>query len=168
MWQAPVLELGPTIAMCDDQLVTLSAGDENSDSHYLWSTGEVSSTIEIASPGLYTCIKTNTCGQREDSVFVDWMDCETQLFIPNSFSPNADGINDVWKVVGFNTGNLRIQIFDRWGLLVFESFDGDKPWLGDHQGGTTFVPSDVYPYVIQFVDIRGEHKRKTGIVSVIR
>jgi gliding motility-associated-like protein len=168
MWQAPVLELGPDIAMCDDQLVTLSAGDENSDSHYLWSTGEVSSTIEIASPGLYTCIKTNTCGQREDSVFVDWMDCETQLFIPNSFSPNADGINDVWNVVGFNASNLRIQIFDRWGLLVFESTDADKPWLGDHQGGTTFVPSDVYHYVIQFVDIRGEHKRKTGIVSVIR
>jgi gliding motility-associated-like protein len=96
------------------------------------------------------------------------MDCDTQLFIPNSFSPNADGVNDVWKVVGFNASNLRIQIFDRWGLLVFESTDADKPWLGDHQGGITFVPSDVYHYVIQFVDIRGEHKRKTGIVSVIR
>jgi gliding motility-associated-like protein len=168
MWEVPELELGPDLTVCANEVVALSAGEESSVFQYLWNTGEESPSIEIDWSGWITCIKSNVCGQAIDSVLVEWMDCETQLFIPNSFSPNGDGVNEVWRVVGMNASDLRIQIFDRWGLLVFESTGTEQPWLGDHQGGTTYVPSDVYHYVIRFVDIRGEHKKKMGIVSVIR
>jgi gliding motility-associated-like protein len=168
LWDLPSLELGPDRVVCDDQPTVLLAGDSDASLQYIWSTGELDPTIEVDQTGWYTCTKSNLCGAVQDSIYVELMDCQSELFIPNSFTPNADGINDVWQVVGLNVSDVRIQVYDRWGILVFESSGTDRVWMGDHQGGTHYVPSDVYHFVIRFVDIQGDHLKKMGTVSVIR
>lgn len=168
LWDEPDLELGPNVLVCDDQRVQLTAGDDDPSIQYLWNTGELSAAIDVEETGWYHCSKTNACSSVQDSVYVELMDCQSELFIPNAFTPNADGINDVWRVIGVNVSEVRVQVYDRWGLLVFESEGATTPWVGDYQSGTHFVPSDVYHYIIRFVDIHGDHLKKTGIVSVIR
>ena len=57
---------------------------------------------------------------------------ETLLYYPNSFSPNEDGLNDVFKITGeaIQIEDFHIQIFNRWGKLMFESKDISKGWDG--------------------------------------
>jgi gliding motility-associated-like protein len=168
VWDVPGLELGPNVVLCDDQQVVLNAGDDDVSVAYEWSTGEISSSIDVEFSGWYYCDKSNLCGVVSDSIYIELIDCQSELFIPNSFTPNGDGINDIWYVTGVNVSDVRVQIFDRWGLLVFETTDMTKPWVGDYLLGTHFVPADVYHYLIRFVDINGDHLKKRGVISVIR
>ncbi|MEO6254087.1 MAG: PKD domain-containing protein [Ferruginibacter sp.] len=68
--------------------------------------------------------------------------------IPNTFTPNNDGINDTWRIDYLNTyPNNRVQIFTRTGQLVFESRGYDKPWDGTLKGKP--LPIDTYYYIIE-------------------
>ncbi len=67
--------------------------------------------------------------------------------VPNAFSPNGDGINDLWMIKGlqaYSTAN--IQVFDRYGQLVFKSTGYDQPWNGTRNGKP--LPAGVYYYII--------------------
>jgi gliding motility-associated-like protein len=69
------------------------------------------------------------------------------LQIPNAFSPNGDGINDVWNVKYLaDYPGATVEIFDRYGKLVFRSVGYNKPWDGNFNGGP--VPVGVYYYII--------------------
>jgi gliding motility-associated-like protein len=68
--------------------------------------------------------------------------------IPNTFTPNNDGINDTWKIDYLNTyPNNRVQVFNRTGQLMFESRGYDKPWDGTYKGKP--LPIDTYYYIIE-------------------
>jgi gliding motility-associated-like protein len=68
--------------------------------------------------------------------------------IPNSFTPNNDGINDTWRIDYLNTyPNNRVQVFTRTGQQVFESRGYDKPWDGTLKGKP--LPIDTYYYIIE-------------------
>ena len=56
------------------------------------------------------------------------------LFIPNGFSPNNDNNNDVLYVRGGGVSSIQFRVFDKWGNLVFESFDMDTGWDGTYKG----------------------------------
>jgi len=73
------------------------------------------------------------------------------LYVPNSFTPNADGRNDVFLPVSMGEIDLySMQIFDRWGTLVFETTDIHEPWVGNALNGEYYLPSGVYSYVIEY------------------
>jgi gliding motility-associated-like protein len=66
---------------------------------------------------------------------------------PNAFSPNGDGINDVWRVTHLNTySTAKVEVFDRYGQVVFSSTGYNKPWDGTAKGKA--LPVGVYYYVI--------------------
>jgi gliding motility-associated-like protein len=71
------------------------------------------------------------------------------LYVPNTFTPNADGVNDVFQVSGQVVTGFHFTIFDRWGMKVFESFDMTEPWTGD-AGSGYFAPNDVYNWVLEY------------------
>ncbi len=68
------------------------------------------------------------------------------FYAPNAFTPNHDGINDVWKPVALGITSYHLQIFNRWGEIVWETHDTEIPWLGQVQDGEHFAMDGLYYY----------------------
>ncbi len=94
---------------------------------------------------------------------------EFTMYIPNAFTPNGDGINDMFTVKGggFVRDGFEMQIFDRWGELIFKSNDVDKGWDGTVKGVN--AKNDVYVYKIRcFTVVQNIKKEFIGHVLLYR
>jgi gliding motility-associated-like protein len=91
---------------------------------------------------------------------------EFNLYLPSAFSPDGDGINEVFGVVGVGIQAFRLRIFDRWGQLVFESEDPAQGWDGTVKGHAP-VPG-VYPYVFRYLGPSGQTADQFGSVTLVR
>src|SRR4029077_637179 len=91
------------------------------------------------------------------------------LYIPNAFSPNGDGTNDIFTAKGDYVCGFQMYIFDRWGMQIFYTEDINKGWNGTINGGNNLVQEDTYVYLIYAVDCV-EFKKHTyiGKVSVVQ
>ncbi|HEU4716435.1 MAG TPA: PKD domain-containing protein, partial [Bacteroidia bacterium] len=96
------------------------------------------------------------------------IDPEFTLFIPNAFTPNGDGKNDVFLAYGNEVSAFHMMMFDRWGNMIFESNDINKGWDGRGNGGSDIAQQDVYVYKIDVTDFRGKLHRYTGHVSLLQ
>ena len=96
----------------------------------------------------------------------------SDIWTPNSFTPNNDGLNESWFPVGRNLGagntTIEVEVFDRWGMSVYYSADPNKPWLGKIGGTAKDCPQDVYVYKIYFVNEKGKEFNYSGHISLIR
>lgn len=88
------------------------------------------------------------------------------LFIPNTFTPNGDGKNDVFKVVGENIKVFQGMIFNRWGELIYKWEDVNDFWDGRYKGLP--VPNGIYVYKIEAQRADGTEYNKYGTVAVTR
>lgn len=100
-----------------------------------------------------------------DSVTV-WV--TPSVFIPNAFTPNGDGLNDVFIPVVRNLKTFQINIFDRWGELIFTSEEMRPVWDGTHKG--IKVKPDVYVWKIRYTSEIDPNnvKEQTGHVTLLR
>lgn len=92
-------------------------------------------------------------------------------YIPNSFSPNGDGINDIWRPVSktLDISDYELTIVDRWGKVLFHTRDFTQGWNGSNQNDGFFVDAGVYTYLIKVTSETTEEKVKfTGFITVIR
>jgi len=89
-----------------------------------------------------------------------------QVYIPNSFTPNGDGRNDVLRVYSNVIRQLRIVIFNQWGEKVYESTDQNMAWDGTYKGKPQ--PSGVYIYVAEIVINTGEKLERKGAINLLR
>ena len=115
------------------QWVIFTNNTFGSGAKWVWSTGETGSSIYVTKPGMYFAKVTIDGCSNTDTVFVA-NDC--YVSVPNVFTPNHDGNNDLFQVFGNLTGVefLQIQIFNRIGEKVFESYDHEFKWDGTYQG----------------------------------
>jgi len=93
------------------------------------------------------------------------------VFIPNSFSPNGDGVNDLLKVYAneIDLEDFKFTVSNRWGSELFSTTDINKGWDGSDEGGDHFVPPGQYTYFIRYVNtVTGEIVETAGTVTVIR
>lgn len=90
----------------------------------------------------------------------------SELQIPNAFSPNDDGINDMWKVSYRSLLDFHCWIFDRNGHQLFEFTDPSSGWDGKHNGKT--VSPGVYYYVITATGSDGKRYKQSGDINIIR
>ena len=88
------------------------------------------------------------------------------LYVPNAFSPNGDGINDYFIVMGKEIVKFKLRIFDRWGLQIFSSDNINYAWDGKYHGD--LVQIDTYVWKIVYEDSWGRLGSLTGHVNVIR
>ena len=89
-----------------------------------------------------------------------------QIHIPNSFTPNGDGINDIFRIPPSITFTLQyFLIFDRYGNEVFKTTDINKGWNGTYKGAKQ--PNGTYTYLIKGYDLKREISL-TGTVLIIR
>ena len=89
------------------------------------------------------------------------------LYAPNAFSPYGDGVNDLFSIKGQGVQNYALEIFNRWGQLVFQSDDLDIAWNGEYRGSQ--VPVGTYVYQVKALNVSGDHTIvKNGHVVLIR
>jgi len=142
---------------------------------YEWDFGDGETSVvenpshEYQHPGVYT-VNVQT---------VDVHGCELNLFneveikqilglyIPSGFTPNGDAINDEFKVGHGLMIQFQVQIFDRWGKMVYESDSPDFRWNGIDSKGRV-LPDGVYVYKISAVGYNGNRYDKSGTVTIIR
>lgn len=90
------------------------------------------------------------------------------ILVPNSFTPNSDGINDFWTIDGIIAfEGARVEVFNRWGQLVHRSLGYAQPWDGTGRSGKPLTPGTYY-YVIELNDADLPIPPETGHVAIIR
>lgn len=141
---------------------------------FLWDFGDGSTSTEFEPT--YTFISNDTqtvtlyatddlgCVDSITGVFQPLMD----VFVPSAFTPNGDGINDVFRAQGHSVKQFEMWIYNRWGKEVFYSNDINEPWLGDVNGGDHFAQDEVYQWVIKAVGIRNTSFERSGFVVLTR
>ena len=104
-----------------------------------WENGSTDSILFINTPGTYNFTATNTCESVNETINVGLgtVGLDGLIYMPNSFSPNGDGMNDCYQ--GYVAPDLDIEyfiirIFDRWGNMMFESSDPNTCWNGEFRG----------------------------------
>jgi gliding motility-associated-like protein len=163
----PIVNLGNDTIICQGSVIFLNAG--NIGMNYQWNTGENSQTIPVATSGTYSVIVSDGSCIGSDEVFID--NCGSELWFPNVFTPNDDGINDRFRPVSLRTiGSYRIIIYNRWGQWLYESKDALIGWDGIFEG--TKCPDGVYYYVAEYSFGRQfpslDQKVKRGAVTILR
>ncbi|MCB9168931.1 MAG: gliding motility-associated C-terminal domain-containing protein [Flavobacteriales bacterium] len=139
---------------------------------YLWNTNETTQMIEADAYGWYIVdITTPLHCSITDSVYIQEY-CPPVCYIPNSFTPDGDGVNDIFAPSGYNIATMQLMIFDRWGELIYSGADGDAAWDGT-RGGTN-VQDGVYVWKVKyrfFEDYRGTmgpEQEQVGHVTLLR
>ncbi len=153
--------------ICDDAELQLSLPVLPS-TRYLWNTGDTTAQIIVADSGVYSVIVQSACGTLSDTVTVHLRSCNVAVFVPNVFSPNGDGINDVWQPSPRNAEIIGIRIFDRWGNLLYAYPPALEPWDGTFHNDP--LPPGVYTYVIQCQSTIDPTQQftLTGTVTIVR
>ncbi len=135
---------------------------------YVWNTGETQSGINADKEGIYTLTLTaKNCSVKDEIKLIDY--CESSLFIPNTFTPNGDNKNEVFKVEGKHVNDFEMYIFNRWGELIFYSNDISHGWDGKYSGQK--VQEDVYVWKLRYSVNKETGKKtpvdRTGVVTVL-
>jgi gliding motility-associated-like protein len=99
---------------------------------------------------------------------MEFDDCNIYIFIPNSFTPNSDGINDVWYPEINGWTEVETLVFNRWGEIIFSSSNPNLPWIGEVRNGSYFAPEGIYSYLIKVKFTNGEAREFRGFVSLVR
>ena len=145
----PVPVLSEDTTLCPGlfpDILTLVAGDPANT--YAWSNGVTDSAIVVQYAGSYSVTITNPEGCSIVDVITVNEVCPAALWVPNSFTPDKDGVNDFFFAVGQNIEEFDMQIYDRWGQLVYEADGLDQAWDGTFNGLP--VQQDVYVWKIVY------------------
>lgn len=146
---------------------------------WIWSFGTDDSASVLQNPtyifldtGVYmtTLIVTNSYGcQAIDSMPIIVQE-DYALYIPNTFTPNGDGHNDVFfpQGIGVDPENYNMYIFDRWGNMIYTTNTWPGGWDGTVQGSSTLCQIDTYVYKITTKDPNGARRVYIGHVNLIR
>lgn len=148
---------------CDEQLeLKIESGKET----YLWSDGDTLNTKTITEPGKVWVEYKNQCYTTTDTFNVKFERCGCKPYLPNAFSPNRDGLNDWFGIVGNDVENLKLIIYDRWGNQVFATTDPSIKWNGMYKADLCQV--DAYYYYCEVKCFNGDSRTFKGDVLLLR
>lgn len=136
---------------------------------YRQDQNKITVTFNTARNFVISVIETNSSGCKgsEKKAVIEFTPCETEvMWIPSSFTPNGDGLNDKFYVLGnFDAENFTLEIFNRWGESIFFTHDQQMGWDGFYNGGV--VQNEVYVYKVSWM-MNGKLFSKIGSVTVIK
>jgi gliding motility-associated-like protein len=90
------------------------------------------------------------------------------FYVPNAFTPNGDGLNDVFKVEGRGFAEYEFTIFNRWGGIVFHSTDPEEVWVGEAGEKDYYAQNQAYNYVIRVKGFDTETIQRSGTIKILR
>jgi gliding motility-associated-like protein len=104
----------------------------------------------IDETGLYTIVVTDSCGSRQFDISVTPKNCGCDIYIPNCFTPDNDGLNDVFYAeINCELTFYDLRIFNTWGQEIFQSSDPTQKWTGGASNPTGYFAQDgVYNYIL--------------------
>src|SRR5258707_718816 len=167
---SPSFDLGPDTLLCPKQVFTLSAAITGATA-YNWGIGDdtrtlsTASSISITNPGLYwvfvtyngQCEGTDTVNAQSESgkdpltATINPTACDCQLLLPNAFTPDGDGRNDTFRPLhACEMTNFQMNIYDRYGELVFRSVNTEAGWDGTFHG--TKVPAGTFVWMAHYTN----------------
>jgi len=169
----PGSSLSPTINFIDGSSPVVS---------WLWNFGEPTSSSNTSSSqnpshtyagtGFYNVelIVTNQFGCIDSVINVIEIKDDFVIYIPNAFTPNEDGTNEMFlpRGVGYENGTFKFYIFNRWGEMIFFSDDYRKGWYGTVRGGTEIAQQDVYVWKVDLTDNSGKSHSYIGHVTIVK
>lgn len=132
-----------------------------------WNDGTIGGVYTVTQPGSYLAqvVDGNGC-KGSARMNVTYMRC-IPIQIPGAFTPNHDGKNDAFKpLIGAPVTNYKMQIWSRWGQLLFETRDYSRGWDGNYQG--SLQQNGVYIYFFSFIDPDGVEVTRQGTLVLIR
>lgn len=136
---------------------------------YNWQAGGNAQTINTFGTGtyIYDIIDSDGCPHR-DSIRVVPVDSLARVYAPNAFTPDGDGINDVFEISGIGERDVELQIFNRWGDLLHTTSGLGVVWDGNYRG--SLVQSGVYVYRLRYGSYCEPQRRVEvfGHISVLR
>lgn len=115
-----------------------------------------------------TLITQNVHGCADTLYKIIRIDEDYALYIPNSFTPNDDGINEIFRASGIGIHSYDLIIFDRWGKEVFRSNNQKDGWDGRYDGDGSPCPEGVYVYLLHVKDPDGKRRDYKGRVTLLR
>ena len=166
----PTVDAGPDRFVLENGSVRLEPITSGNDLQFLWTPNQymVDNRLEhptVVNPHTDMTYKLTVTARggcaRSDEMFVKLLKGPR---IPNTFTPNNDGINDKWEIQYLNTyPKNRVQVFTKAGQLVFESYGYTSPWDGTYKGKP--LPMDTYYYIIEPNNGRDPI---TGYVTIVK
>ena len=173
VYNKPVADAGPDRAINLGDSVMLNGSVKGTSVDFSWSPSAYTDDVHSKTPtvyppedGIYTLtVNSNVgCGSSVSSVTVK---VYRDIFVPNAFSPNNDGKNDKFRVIAAdNYKRFKLQIYNRWGQLVFETADINKSWDGRFHD--VLQSPDVYVYYLEIQTASNKKITKKGTVTLIR
>jgi gliding motility-associated-like protein len=164
--KAPKLNFGEDQTLCFGKDLILNLTPNYVD--YLWQDGSERSRFIIEDPGTYSVYASNICGDASDTITIDYRNCECDIFMPNAFSPNGDGVNETFGTNYECTYlDYNFQVFNRWGQLLFETKDQNQKWDGSF-GGKLSPPGN-YIFLLRY-SLKGDglYEELNGSFILIR
>ncbi|MBX5438001.1 MAG: gliding motility-associated C-terminal domain-containing protein [Thermoflavifilum sp.] len=162
----PQLFLGPDTIACLGDTFSLNAYSPVA-TRYRWQDGKDSVSRVISQSGIYTVEASNLCGTGQASIQVQFISCAPELLMPNAFTPNGDGKNDVFRPKQtFALRAFEMSIFNRWGEEIFYTEDPLTGWDGSCKGHP--CPMGTYVWVVHYQKQNGTRLEEKGTVLLIR
>jgi len=172
----PVIDAGFDIKNCEGSTIELGGNPSGpSGAFYSWTPFEGLSDRNDPNPritslenSVYTLevIDFNGC-RNTDNIAVAG-DCFTNIYVPNAFTPNGDGINDRFEIKGYRINSFELFIYDRWGQLIFKSFELSNAWDGQYMDRSKIAPPGTYTWLLRYVQADGRDNATKGTVTLVR
>lgn len=165
----PQPNLGEDAVICTDLLeVALDAGPY---AEFSWQDNTHENPYIVAGGGAFSVTVTDEFGcVGQDSIRLT-QQCPTDLYIPNVFSPNGDSKNDFFGILGGDIYSMNLQVYNRWGELIFESSQQKRNWDGNMMDGE-IAPVGVYIYKLDFEGFKRDGSiydaKKYGTITLVR
>jgi len=137
---------------------------------YLWSTGATGPLLAISGPGTYSVTASGACISANASIVITAGDCDTYVFVPDAFTPNNDGMNDVFlPSLAGQVDRYELNIFDRWGERIATITDPAEGWDGSYSNVASQDGVYVWTLYYRVLSPTGvKAERITGHVTLLR
>lgn len=143
-------DLGPDYLGCLGDTLIVGLDGTIAD-QITWSNGTSDPELVITESGTYSVDIENQCGEQSDSFTVTLDDCDCPVYVPNAFTPNDDGRNEVFKpTIACLFEDYHFTIWNRWGEVVYDSTDPAEGWIGNFQSGDHYVEDGAYVWQLRF------------------
>ncbi len=164
----PEVTLGPDQTFCIGDTLFLGIPAGVCYTRFEWSTGDtVNTTLNIVDEGSYFITMWQDTCVFGDTLFADGLTCPAIVEEANVFTPNGDGINDVFIPVSFSrVKTVEMKIYDRWGNLLYTTTDLNNGWDGKRNG--VDCTEGVYFYTITFRGVDLKFEMRKGAFTLMR